>query len=72
MHGGSERALRERLNYDLLFKLVLDLAVDAKSFDPTTFTKNRDRLLEDEIADRFFAAVYNLIRITALDTATAR
>lgn len=53
----SERAFCERLNYDLLFKWFLGLAIDAKSFDPTTFTKNRDRLLEHEIADRFFAAV---------------
>ncbi len=53
----SERAFCERLNYDLLFKWFLDLAIDAKSFDPTTFTKNRNRLLEAEIADRFFASV---------------
>lgn len=53
----SERAFCERLNYDLLFKWFLDLPIDARSFDPTTFTKNRDRLLEAEIADRFFAAV---------------
>jgi hypothetical protein len=45
------------LNYDLLFKWFLDLPIDARAFDPTTFTKNRDRLLEAEIADRFFAAV---------------
>src|ERR671911_515840 len=53
----SERAFCERLNYDLLFKWFLDLPIDAKAFDPTTFTKNRDRLLEAEIADRFCAAV---------------
>jgi len=53
----SERAFCERLNYDLLFKWFLDLAIDAKAFDATTFTKNRQRLLEAEIADRFFAAV---------------
>jgi transposase len=53
----SERAFCERLNYDLLFKWFLDLGIDAKAFDATTFTKNRDRLLEAEIADRFFAAV---------------
>ena len=53
----SERAFCERLNYDLLFKWFLDLPIDAKAFDPTTFTKNRDRLLEAEIADRFFAEV---------------
>src|SRR3954453_562498 len=53
----SERAFCERLNYDLLFKWLLDLPIDAKAFDPTTFTKNRDRLLQAEVADRFFAAV---------------
>ena len=53
----SERAFCERLNYDLLFKWFLDLPIDAKAFDATTFTKNRDRLLSHEIADRFFAAV---------------
>jgi transposase len=53
----SERAFCERLNYDLLFKWFLDLPIDAAAFDPTTFTKNRERLLHQEIADRFFAAV---------------
>jgi transposase len=51
----SERAFCERLNYDLLFKWFLDLPIDAKAFDATTFTKNRDRLLAAEVADRFFA-----------------
>src|SRR5437660_8779165 len=36
----SERAFCERLNYDLLFKWFLDLPIDARAFDPTTFTKN--------------------------------
>src|SRR5215213_1359575 len=53
----SERAFCEMLNYNLLFKWFLDLPIDAKAFDATTFTKNRTRLLEAEIADRFFAAV---------------
>ena len=53
----SERAFCERLNYDLLFKWFLDLPIDARAFDATTFTKNRDRLLDHEIADGFFAAV---------------
>lgn len=53
----SERAFCERLNYDLLFKWFLDLPIDAKAFDPTSFTKNRQRLLEHDIADRFFEAV---------------
>lgn len=53
----SERAFCERLNYDLLFKWFLDLPIDGRAFDPTTFTKNRQRLLDHEIADRFFEAV---------------
>src|SRR5690606_13553782 len=58
----SERAFCERLNYDLLFKWFLDLPIDAKAFDPTTFTKNRDRLLAAEVADRFLAAVVRQAR----------
>ena len=53
----SERAFCERLNYDMLFKWFLDMAIDDRAFDPTTFTKNRQRLLEHQIADEFFAAV---------------
>lgn len=53
----SERAFCERLNYDLLFKWFLDLPIDAPAFDATTFSKNRQRLLDHEIADRFFVAV---------------
>jgi transposase len=53
----SERAFCERLNYDLLFKWFLDLPIGAKAFDASTFSKNRRRLLDHEIADRFFAAV---------------
>ncbi len=53
----SERAFCERLNYDMLFKWFLDMAIDDRAFDATTFTKNRQRLLEHEIADEFFAAV---------------
>jgi transposase len=53
----SERAFCERLNYDLLFKWFLDLPIDARGFDATTFSKNRQRLLEHDIADRFFATV---------------
>ena len=59
----SERAFCERLNYDLLFKWFLGLAIDAKAFDATTFSKNRRRLLDAEIADRFFAAVVAQARL---------
>ena len=53
----SERAFCERLNYDLLFKWFLDLRIDDRAFDATTFSKNRQRLLDYEVADRFFAQV---------------
>jgi transposase len=53
----SERAFCERLNYDLLFKWFLDMRIDQPAFDATTFTKNRTRLLDHEVADEFFAAV---------------
>src|SRR2546421_5862170 len=59
----SERALCERLNYDLLFKWFLDLPIDARAFDATTFTKNRQRVLEHEIADWFFALVVDQARL---------
>ena len=53
----------ERINYDLLFKWFLDLPVNARGFDPSTFSKNRDRLLGAEIADRFFAAVVDQAKL---------
>jgi transposase len=53
----SERAFCERLNDDLLFKWFLDMRIDQPAFDATTFTKNRQRLLDHEVADEFFAAV---------------
>jgi transposase len=59
----SERAFCERLNYDLLFKWFLDIRIDEPAFDATTFTKNRKRLLEHEVANEFFAAVVNQAKL---------
>jgi transposase len=53
----SERQFCERLRYDLLFKFFLDLNVDDEGFDHSTFSRNRERLLSHEVADRFFAAM---------------
>src|SRR3989338_760868 len=53
----SERQLMERLDYDLLFRWFVGLEVDDPIWDVTVFTKNRDRLLAGDIAQRFFAAV---------------
>ena len=59
----SERAFCERLNYDLLFKWFLDMRIDEPAFDATTFTKNRKRLLEAEVADEFFEAVVRIAKL---------
>src|SRR3954469_11836874 len=53
----SERLLMEELDYSLLFRWFVGLAIDDEVWDTTVFSKNRDRLIEGEIASRFFAAV---------------
>jgi len=53
----SERQFCERLEYDLLFKWFLDLNLDDPAFDPSTFSKNRGRLMEHDVAARFMQAV---------------
>lgn len=53
----SERQLMERLEFDLLFRWFVGLGVDDPAWDHSTFSKNRDRLLEGAIAARFLAAV---------------
>jgi hypothetical protein len=47
----------EQLDYNLLFRWFVGLGIDDAVWSPTTFTKNRDRLLEGEVAHAFFAAV---------------
>ncbi len=53
----SERQLMEQLDYNLLFRWFVGLGIDDPVWAPTTFTKNRDRLLEGEVAAAFFEAV---------------
>jgi transposase len=53
----SERQLMERLEFDLLFRWFVGLGVDNPVWDHSTFSKNRDRLLEGEIAAKFLLAV---------------
>jgi transposase len=53
----SERQFCERLQYDLLFKWFLDLNVETPGFEHSSFSKNRERLLEQDVAAQFFAAV---------------
>jgi transposase len=53
----SERQLMEQLDYNLLFRWFVGLGIDDTVWSPTTFTKNRDRLLDGDIAAAFFEAI---------------
>src|ERR1039458_746319 len=53
----SERQLMERLEFDLLFRWFVGIGVDDAAWDHSVFSKNRDRLLEGDIAAKFLAAV---------------
>jgi transposase len=53
----SERLLMEQLDYNLLFRWFVGLEIDDKVWDPTVYTKNRDRLLNQEVAQSFFGQV---------------
>ena len=53
----SERLLMEQLDYNLLFRWFVGLTLEHPIWAPTVFTKNRDRLLNLDIARRFFQRV---------------
>jgi len=53
----SERLLMEQLNYNLLFRWFVGLSMDDEIWDASSFSKNRDRLLDGDIAQRFLNAV---------------
>ena len=54
---GSERAFCEQLDYNLLFRWFLDMNLIEPSFDATTFTKNRERLLRHGVGQALFGEV---------------
>jgi transposase len=58
----SERQLMERIKYDLLFRWFVGLGIDEQEWDATVFTKNRDRLMEGEVAQRLLVAVMEQAR----------
>jgi transposase len=62
----SERQLIEQLDYNLLFRWFVGLSPDAPVWVPTTFTKNRDRLQEGEILQRFMQTLLNHPRVKPL------
>jgi transposase len=53
----SERQLTEQLDYNLMYRWFVGLGIDDPVWDATVFTKNRDRLLDAEVAAKFMAAV---------------
>ena len=53
----SERQFCERLQYDLLFKWFLNMNIATPAFDHASFSKNRERLIQHQVAEQFFAAV---------------
>jgi len=53
----SERQFCERLNYDLLFRFFLDMGIAEEAFDASTFAKNKERLINSDVARLFFEGV---------------
>ena len=62
----SERQLMERIEFDLLFRWFVGLGIDDPVWDHSTFSKNRDRLLEGEVAARFLSSILARPRVKRL------
>src|SRR5215213_4280055 len=58
----SERLLMEEIDYSVLFRWFIGLSMDEPIWSPTTFSKNRDRLLKADVASAFFDAVVDQAR----------
>src|SRR5258707_11441647 len=62
----SERQLMERLEFDLLFRWFVGIGVDDAAWDHSTFSKNRERLLEGDIAAKLLSTVLSQPRVKRL------
>ena len=62
----SERQICERIGYDLMFRWFLDMDLMESVFDPTVFTKNRERLLSHAVVPRFLAEIVDEARARGL------
>ncbi len=62
----SERQLMEQLNYNLLYRWFVGLAPDDPVWDATTFTKNRDRLQQGDVFQKFMTTLLNHPRVKPL------
>lgn len=58
----SDRQFCEQLDYNLLFRWFLDMNADEPTFDASSFSRNRDRLLDHDVAAKFFAGVVEQAR----------
>jgi transposase len=62
----SERQLMEQIDYNLLFRWFVGLSIDDAVWDASTFSKNRDRLLEADVAHEFLASLLSLSKVKRL------
>ena len=62
----SERQLMEQVRYNLLYRWFIGLAIDDEVWDHSTFSKNRDRLLQHAVVESFFTEVMTLADKRAL------
>ena len=62
----SERQLMEQLDYNLLFRWFVGLSPDDPIWDPTVFTKNRERLQNGDIFEKFMRELLNLPKVKPL------
>ena len=62
----SERQLMERLEFDLLFRWFVGMGVDDRAWDHSTFSKNRERLMEGDVAAKLLSAVMAQPRVKRL------
>src|SRR6478736_3760999 len=62
----SARLLMERLEYDLLFRWFVDIGIDDPAWDHSVFSKNRDRLLDGDIAAKFLGAILSQPKVKRL------
>ncbi|MGI4953536.1 MAG: IS5 family transposase [Janthinobacterium lividum] len=62
----SERQLMEQLDFNLLFRWFVGLGIDDAVWDASTFSKNRDRLLDGSVAAAFLSAVLAIPRVKRL------
>jgi transposase len=62
----SERQLMERLDFDLLFRWFVGLGIDDPVWDHSSFSKNRDRLLEGDVAAEFLAMLLDRPKVRRL------